>query len=375
MDKEERARVALSLVEGVGPRRIEKIRAAYGAIAPIFTCSSSRKKQLLTSRVAQHISPSLLDEADRVCSWCFSYGITLVFPEDPAYPQLLRNSPDPPFVLYVMGDTAALSRPSVSIVGTRTPSSYGREVAANIARQAVARGYGVVSGLAHGIDGVAHEQALEGGTTVAVLANGLDRIYPAGHRHLAVRIRRQGALVTEYPPGRGGKPYMFLRRNRIISALTMATVVVEAGEKSGALSTAHNALEQNRDVYAVPGSIFSAQSRGTNTLLRHGATPYLDGDSFFSSMDAMYGNPTGQTISDAGTSASVITPVDSLSLENFTGAARKIMTLLKASPQGLRLDQFMEEIDRHEELFSTLLQLEMDEHIIQEGGQVYRLQR
>ena len=192
------------------------------------------------------------------------------------FPPLLRAIHDPPPGLFVRGDAdvSVLSRPSVAIVGARSCSAYGAHVARACGRELAAAGLTVVSGLARGIDGEAHRGALEaGGTTVAVLGCGVDRDYPASNRELAGRIRETGLVVSEYPPGVEPAPWRFPARNRIVAGLAAATVVVEAREASGALITADLALEEGREVFAVPGEITSTLSAGTNALLRLGATP------------------------------------------------------------------------------------------------------
>jgi DNA processing protein len=192
------------------------------------------------------------------------------------YPPLLAQLYDPPAELYVRGDVEILGEVAVAIVGARSCSPYGSQVARSLARELAGAGLVVVSGLARGIDGEAHRGTLEaGGRTVAVLGCGIDRDYPRSHAELALRIREQGAVVSEYAPGVEPAPWRFPARNRIIAGLCAATVVVEARERSGALITADFALELGREVFAVPGEITSALSAGTNDLLRQGATPLL----------------------------------------------------------------------------------------------------
>jgi DNA processing protein len=196
---------------------------------------------------------------------------------DPSFPSLLAAIHDPPPRLFVRGlsDGALLDRPAVAIVGARACSSYGRSVTRFLARDLAAAGLVVVSGMARGIDGEAHRGALDGGgVTVAVLGCGVDRDYPAAHAELARRICETGGLVvSEYEAGVEPAPWRFPARNRIIAGLCRATVVIEARERSGALITADFALEEGRDVLAVPGEITSTLSAGTNALLRLGATP------------------------------------------------------------------------------------------------------
>jgi DNA processing protein len=193
-----------------------------------------------------------------------------------SFPSLLRAIHDPPHGLFLRGTAPVdvLARPAVGIVGARACSSYGRHVARLLGRELAGAGLVVVSGMARGVDGEAHRGALEaGGLTVAVLGCGIERDYPAAHAELARRIAASGLVVSEYPPGVEPAPWRFPARNRIIAGLTPATIVVEARERSGALITADFALEEGREVLAVPGEIVSALSRGSNALLRLGATP------------------------------------------------------------------------------------------------------
>lgn len=199
-------------------------------------------------------------------------GITPVSLGDPHYPVRLAAIHDPPPVLWVAGKVDVLSRPAVAIVGSRAGSPYALEVAARLGSDLARRGIVVVSGLARGVDSAAHRGALEGsGTTIAVLGSGVDVIYPPEHARLAKNIRDCGALVSEFPPGTPPLAGHFPQRNRIISGLSLAVVVVEASEKSGSLITAGFALEQGREVLAVPGNILGGRNRGAHALLKDGA--------------------------------------------------------------------------------------------------------
>jgi DNA processing protein len=197
--------------------------------------------------------------------------VTAVAWQDVAYPPALTTIADPPPVLWVRGQTEALARPAVAIVGSRAGSPYGLAVAERLAADLAAAGIVVVSGLARGVDSAAHRGAVETGATVAVLGSGVDVVYPHEHRDLAERILERGAVVSELPPGTPPRKPFFPLRNRIISGLSRAVVVVEAGEKSGSLITARAALDQGRDVLAVPGNVLSGRNRGGHALLRDGA--------------------------------------------------------------------------------------------------------
>jgi len=201
---------------------------------------------------------------------------------DNAYPLSLATIADPPKELYYLGaePSSWLSRPRVAVVGSRGVTPYGKQVTENLSRELVEQGVVIISGLALGVDGLAHTTCLDaGGLTVAVLANGLDKVYPASHARLAERILGQGGtLLSEYPPGTPSLPHQFIARNRIVAGLAQALLVTEAAKKSGTLHTARFALEQGQDVLAVPGSIFSPNSIGTNNLIRSGATPVTCAD-------------------------------------------------------------------------------------------------
>jgi DNA processing protein len=201
--------------------------------------------------------------------------IKAISPDDSAFLQIIETIVLKPKTLYFVGLLPKQRPPVVAIVGTRKPTSYGKEVTFNLAYKLAQKGVVIVSGLAFGVDAIAHKAALEaGGTTIAVLANGLDSVYPAAHRQLAKQIvDNGGALVSEYPPGTPARDFQFLARNRIVSGLADAVIVTEAAARSGTLSTVMHALEQGREVFTVPGNITSPMSVGPNRLLQQGAHP------------------------------------------------------------------------------------------------------
>lgn len=205
-------------------------------------------------------------------------GIRIVTRLDEAYSPILKNIFDPPWVLYCKGDVSIFHEMHMlSVVGTRKPSNAGLQAIRKLLKPIVSRGWGVVSGLASGVDSAAHRLSLES-RTIAVLGSGFDHIYPAGARSLADEIARDHLLISEYPPDATAQPWRFPHRNRVISGLTVGTLVIEAREKSGSLITADQALEQGRDVFAVPGSIFESRSVGTNRLIQQGAKLVLNAD-------------------------------------------------------------------------------------------------
>lgn len=214
------------------------------------------------------------DEVPRVFSWAKREGWRWLVPGDAAYPEWLQQTADPPLGLFVRGELR--KDPVVAIVGSRRASTYGRQVARVLAEELSRSGVIVASGMARGVDAAAHEGAIAGGgMTWAVWGTGPDRVYPAEHRELAATIATKGALITEYLPGTPPRRHHFPERNRVLAGLSRAVVVVEAAARSGALITARLALDEGRDVLAVPGSILSELSVGPNTLLRLGSRPML----------------------------------------------------------------------------------------------------
>ena len=268
--------IALTRVSGIGPRRFDLLIQSFGSGRAIWEADAGKlaaaglDRRSVEAIIAtrRKVDPTLEQQHLR------RMGAVAVPRGDERYPTRLAEIYDPPPVLYVKGELDSPETPAVAIVGTRGATSYGKMAAEQLARGLAGAGVTVVSGLAMGVDGAAHRGALEaGGRTIAVLGNGLDRVYPSNHTRLAEQIAGQGALVTEFPLGTKPDATNFPRRNRIISGLSSGTLVVEACERSGALITAAFATDQGRDVLAVPGSIFSPASRGTNNLIRDGATP------------------------------------------------------------------------------------------------------
>lgn len=218
-------------------------------------------------------SPVLLDRASRIIEATDKKGYSVLTIDGDGYPELLKEIFDPPLVLYCAGKSGVLNEATVAIVGARKPTPYGRAVTEKLSEDLASRGVVVVSGMARGIDSMAHTGALRGGKTVAVLGSGLENIYPRENRRLFDKIVETGAVLTEFPPDSPPLSLHFPLRNRIISGLSLALVVVEASRRSGSLISARLALEQNRDVMAVPGNITSTLSQGTNWLIKTGAKP------------------------------------------------------------------------------------------------------
>ena len=270
--------ILLNTAAGIGPIRFQRLLDVCGDACAAWQATDlelaaaglERRTMSAIKRLRQRTRPeAVLEQLKRMC-------ITPLTLLDPGYPENLRQVADPPPVLFTRGELRPADAYAVALVGTRRATGYGRAVAERLAGDLAAAGVTIVSGLARGIDTFAHHAAVAvGGRTLAVLGNGLDQVYPPSNAGLAGKIvdAHAGALVSEFGPGIPPDAVNFPRRNRIISGLSLLTVIVEAGERSGALITADFALEQGRDVLAVPGSILSPASTGANHLLKQGAAP------------------------------------------------------------------------------------------------------
>lgn len=260
------ARLRLSRAEGLGPAVMRELIARAGtaeaAVEDLPRLARGRAVSLPPTEAIAREEKALA-----------AIGAQLILDTDDLYPEALSMTADAPLALAVAGDPALLSRPAVAIVGARNASAAGRLIAERLARDLADLGFAIVSGLARGVDAAAHEGALaEGGVTIAAVAGGLDRPYPPQNAALQARIAAEGAVVAEAPLGTAAMARLFPRRNRIVAGLSLGTVVVEAALKSGSLITARLALEAGRDVFAVPASPLDPRARGSNDLLRQGAT-------------------------------------------------------------------------------------------------------
>src|SRR5438034_7124317 len=265
--------VALNMTLGIGPRAAAKLLERFGSAEAVYGATRAELEQLrlLPEAVDSIIARELQDKAEAEIENVKKLGADLLILDDGVYPALLREIYDPPITLYVKGAwEACLDQPCVAIVGSRRCSTYGQNAALMLARDLAARGITIVSGFARGIDAAAHQGALEaGGRTVAVLGTGIEEAYPRDHRKLSSEIlARGGAVLTQFPLSTPPVAENFPYRNRIISGLSLGVVVVEAAENSGSLITARLAMEQNREVFAVPGNITSRNSFGTNYLIK-----------------------------------------------------------------------------------------------------------
>ncbi len=276
---------------GVGPVGYGRLLERFGGPAAVI---AAPRAELEAAGLKNHDIECLRrpDEAllARDLAWVAEPGHHLLNLHDPAYPPLLGDIPDPPPLLFVNGDPGLLSQPQLAMVGSRNPTRGGSRNAYDFARFLSSCGLLVTSGMATGIDAAAHEGALSTGPTIAVFGTGPDRVYPAGNRELAHRIASRGTIVTELPPGTAPRRENFPRRNRIISGLSLGTLVVEAASRSGSLITARLAVEQGREAFAIPGSIHNPLAKGCHQLLRNGAKLVETAADIIEELDALLGS-------------------------------------------------------------------------------------
>lgn len=325
---ERHAYIAFNLTPGIGPQRLQALIKHCGSATAAWSASLDDWRAAgldrRTIQALQHAQQHLDLEAE--LRTIAEQDIKVVLQSDPEFPALLQTIDPVPPLLYMRGSLIETDRWAVAIVGTRNPTPYGREVTYKFAGELARAGLTVVSGLALGIDAMAHRTALENnGRTLAVLGSGLQQIYPAQHRQLAHDLSQQGALLSEYAPTTEPLSGNFPARNRLISGLSLATIVVEAGERSGALITARFALDQGRDVFAVPGSILSHSSDGPNQLIVDGATPLRNIDQVLEQLN-LHQAQAQQTVS------SIVpeTPAEALLLPYLSGQPTHIDDLGRA---------------------------------------------
>jgi DNA processing protein len=364
MHDERLAYLALTQVPGMGPARLKTLLSffptARGAhSAPFeFLCALPGFSRAFASEIKAtplEVGRKTRDDADRL-------GARILLPVDPDFPALLHHIPDPPPVLFALGDLSLLSRPAAALVGSRDHSAYGADVCRLMATAAAQAGVVIVSGMARGLDAVAHTAALDtGGTTIGVLGNGHGVVYPAANRGLYDRVARDGLLLSEFPPGERPHAGSFPRRNRLISGLSRVTVVIEAAAGSGALITAGTALDQGREVMAVPGNITSAVSVGTNRLIRDGATPLLE------PADLLAHFPELAPVSVLSVVPSSVRPLP----ETLTSEERELALLFAADP--VHPDELAQRAGRPVgEVLGILSGLEIAGIVEQKPGRVFR---
>lgn len=260
-------------IQGLGRQTTYQLLKAFGSAEAIFAASHANLRKVVSDDIANQIkAETVSDQIKITLEWLAEPNNHLITLADEDYPRLLLETPDPPPILFAKGQLSCLQQPSIAIVGSRNPTAQGEKNAHDFAMLLAEFGFTIVSGLAIGIDAAAHRGALaSNGKTIAVVGTGLDIVYPAKHRELAHEIIKQGLLISEFSLGTPSLPQNFVQRNRVISGLSMGCLVVEASLQSGSLITAKFATEQDRDVFAIPGSIHSPQSKGCHQLIKQGA--------------------------------------------------------------------------------------------------------
>lgn len=350
--------LAFSKVKGLGAVRFRKLLAFFGQLSTAWQAPSSALVQagmsgkvldtLLATR--EEVDPATL--AEDLQRRHISYVTWL----DETYPRYLKEIAQPPPVLYYRGTLLPEDELAVAIVGTRQVTTYGRKITVDTAGYLAGNGVTVVSGLARGVDALAHQAAMDmGGRTIAVLASGVDVIYPPEHRNLAEQISQHGAVVSDYPPGTKPDAINFPPRNRIISGLSRGTVVIEAGERSGALITAKFAVEQDRDVFAVPGSVLAPMSKGTNHLLGSGAIPMTNPAMILRELGIQPGAK----------------PQSNTEYAQFSEAETRILRLIRNEP--VHIDDLCARLDLPiEKLTAELTMMELRGMVTRSNGQEYQ---
>lgn len=346
----------------VGPRKTLDLIAAFGSLDNIF--NATYKELISIPGFNDKTASSILQDAEKdliegQLKLIEKFDVKVLSIWDDEYPQKLKQIYDPPIVLFCRGDISLLNSDSIGIVGTRTPTRYGKTVSAEFSQALAQRGLTIISGAAKGVDAIVHQACLKSqGKTLAVLGCGVDRVYPAENRELLDSISSSGLIVSEFLMGSKPDAQNFPRRNRIISGLTLGTLVIEAAERSGSLITAYFALDQNREVFSIPGPIDSRQSKGTNLLIKQGAKLVESVEDITDELGGKYkmGSSSGQQ-----ELLIALDPTESAVLEHFADSGQiHIDDLASRSGQTTFA------------LLGTLLQLEMKGLIQQLPGKYFK---
>jgi DNA processing protein len=358
------ALVALSLAAGIGPKLQTTLLEQFGTACEVL---SQPKKVLLKvngigpKTAASIVNPALLDEARQVLQDCHTLQVDVLDQKHRNYPQRLREIYDSPTVLYQKGVLLPQDELAIGIVGSRRCTAYGRRQAERMAASLSRAGFTIVSGLARGIDGAAHRGALKsGGRTLAILASGVKTIYPPEHKDLAEEISQQGALLSEMPLEQRPLPGLFPQRNRIISGICLGVIVIEATRRSGALYTARHALEQGREVFALPGPVDSLASEGCHDLIRDGVTLVRNVDDVLSELGPL---PVPSTQSS---SVTIHSP------RELVLTAQETEVLNQVSSQPTSIDEILRACKiESSRVLATLTILEMRRLIRRQPGNLY----
>ncbi len=349
--------VGFNLIKGIGAVRMQGLAAYFGDMEAAWNSSPADLVEAgLGAKVIERVLAARETVSlDKVWERIESQGIKILTWGDEAYPARLKEIDQPPPVMYIRGEYLLDDLFAVAIVGTRKVTPYGRQVTEEIASFLAANGMTVISGLARGVDAIAHQTALKaGGRTIGILGSGVDKIYPPEHRGLAEQMMERGAIISDYAVGTPPDASNFPPRNRIISGLSLAVVVIEAAETSGALITAEFAAEQGREIFAVPGSILAPQSKGTNRLIQKGALPLLTPDDLMQALDL--------TRIGAQKSARKILPADE--------TEARVLNVLGSEP--LHVDEIRNQAGLPiEKISATLALMELKGMVRQVGGMNY----
>lgn len=362
--------LTLKSVPGIGNLLYKRLLDRFGTPASIFSAASEDLLSVegmharLATEIQRYKTPdSVKKELDRVNK----KGYRIVTMADPDYPRLLRELPDPPPFLYVSGSLVSASA-NIAMVGSRTATSYGIHVTRMLAEGLSVQGLTIVSGMARGIDTAAHGGALKaGGKTIAVLGSGFDNIYPLQNRKLFDSITENGAVVTEFPMAAMPEAHNFPQRNRVISGMSMGTIVVEATRKSGSLITARLAAEQNREVFAVPGSIYSSNSTGTHALIRDGAKLVEKTSDVLEEL----GSFTASGLSDSSTQK---TARNRVVIKELSMEEQKLFAIIEEYP--IHIDELTRKSTLSPGTVSAvLLQMELKGLVTQSPGKMFTIMR
>ena len=355
--------LGFNLVKGIGPAKLQALLDTYKDVSAAWRASERDLERIGLDRraIATFIETRSEVDLDAYLQRVTDAGVTVLTWESEGYPRYLREIPAPPPVLYVAGEIVEADRWAVAVVGTRRLSPYGKQIVRELVTGLVRNGVTIVSGLARGIDGIAHKTAVEmGGRTLAVLGSGIDCLYPPEHRDLARRIikERQGAIISDYALGTQPDAKTFPPRNRIISGLSLGVVVVEAGKKSGALITADFAVEHNREVFAVPGNVNSYTSAGANRLIQQGAKLVMSVDDILDELNL------------------TMVPQQVVVQMAMPETAEEATLLKHLSPEPSHVDEIVRASGMSSaEVSSTLAIMELKDMVQQVGGMRYVLAR
>lgn len=358
--------VALHEMEGIGWKTIHHLVRCFPDLADLLGASTSMLQAtgLPPGRAGILQTKLTEDYVEGIKRKYMGGSITPISRGQEAYPRLLEETAQPPWVLYTIGSLACFQRPAIAIVGTRLPTVYGKRLAESVARDLSASGICVASGMARGIDGAAHKGALQGaGGTIAVLGCGIDIAYPREHEALYKQIAQEGLIISEYPPGTAAAPGLFPLRNRIIAGMSLGTFVVEAAARSGSLITSDYALDESRDVFALPGPVTSPKSAGTHQLIQQGAKLVTCAGDILAEYPQLFAAHRNRDGEPANTT---------LYKSNLTAEEEQVLGLLADGPA--TIDEIIERLQTNfGHLHAILLSLTLKKRIEQLPGSVYVL--